>query len=135
MQLKFNLISNDNFNFIDKFSKRVEISTYGILAHGFLSGNYALSHKFDQTDRRHRLKEFKKDFLKKNQKKLIFLKKCANDLDLPLSSVCIAMTSNLIKNSNIIIGFKNTDQIIKNIDSLKIQLPKEMMNQYKKLFL
>jgi myo-inositol catabolism protein IolS len=135
LQLKFNLISNDNFNFINKFSKRVEISTYGILAHGFLTGKYNLNHKFDHTDRRHRLIEFKKDFLKKNRNKLNFLKKCANDLDLPLSSLCLAMTSNLIKNSNIIVGFKNTDQIIKNIDSLKTQLPKEIISQYKKLFL
>lgn len=134
-QLKFNLISNDNYKFIKKFSKKLEISTYGVLAHGFLSGKYTANHKFDKTDRRHRLIEFENNFLKKNKKKLIFLKKCANDLNLSLSSFCLAMTNNLLTNTNIIVGFKNTEQIKKNIDSFKITLPKEMISQYRKLFI
>lgn len=135
LQLKFNLLSNENFKFINKFSKKLEISTYGVLAHGLLTGKYQFNHKFDFDDRRHRLQEFKKNFLEKNNKKFNFLKKYSKELNLSLPTLCLAITNNLLPNSNMIIGFKNTEQIKKNIKSLNTNVPKKITSEYKKLFI
>ena len=71
-QLKFNLLTNKNYKFINEFSKKIDVSIYGILAHGLLTGKYSSNNKFNINDRRHRLKEFNKKFETKNKKKFYF---------------------------------------------------------------
>lgn len=134
-QLKFNLLTNNNYKFIDKFSKKIEVSVYGLLAHGFLTGKYSSNYKFDSSDRRHRLKEFDKKFVAVNKKKIWFLRKYAKELSLPLPTLCLAMTNQLLPKTNLIIGFKSMEQIKQNIKSFQTQLPKKIALEYKKLFI
>ena len=134
-QLKFNLLTNKNYKFINEFSKKIDVSIYGILAHGLLTGKYSSNNKFNINDRRHRLKEFNKKFETTNKKKILFLRKCADELDLPLSTLCIAITYQLLPKANLIIGFKNINQIKQNIESFQIKVPKEIISEYRKIFI
>lgn len=134
-QLKFNLLLNKNFKFINKISKQVDTSIYGVLAHGLLTGKYSPNHKFKKNDRRHRLKEFEKEYLRKNKKKFIFLNKISKEMNISLSNLSLALTFHLLPKTNIIIGFKNIDQIKQNIHATQLTLPNKIIKDYKKLFI
>ena len=100
-----------------------------------MTGKYSSNNKFNINDRRHRLKEFNKKFETTNKKKILFLRKCADELDLPLSTLCIAITYQLLPKANLIIGFKNINQIKQNIESFQIKVPKEIISEYRKIFI
>ncbi len=134
-QLKFNLLSNENYSFIKNLPNSTQTSLYGLLAHGLLSGKYFNKKKFFKNDRRHRLHDFSDNFLKKNRKKINFLKKYSAELDIDLPQFCLALSYNLLPNANLIVGFKNEKQIQKNLDAVKLKIPSYVIENYKYNFL
>ncbi len=98
-------------------------------------GNILIKKKFFKNDRRHRLHDFSDNFLKKNRKKINFLKKYSAELDIDLPQFCLALSYNLLPNANLIVGFKNEKQIQKNLDAVKLKIPSYVIENYKYNFL
>ena len=104
----------------------VNMLTYGPLHHGMLTGKYNLKSKFPKTDRRHRLIDFIGDHGEKNYTKVDIISKYAEILECDVKALAINMLFTFELDARIILGVKNIEQLNENLNSLELNIPKNI---------
>ncbi len=116
----------EDINFVSN-SLGVTPLTWGSLGQGILTGKYDINTKFDSTDRRSReiYVNFHGDKLKKNLEIVEQLKIIAKNHGKTIASTAIRFILDNIKDSVVIAGVKNQNQMLSNLEALDWSLTKE----------
>ena len=121
IQAPFNLAINNSkskklFNLAK--SKGLSIFSYGPLAQGLLSGKYDEKSKFGNNDRRHRLKEFSEDNVKKIKYILKAISSLAKKKNKLLAQIAIRWCIDSGFVNSAIVGIKSQEQYKINLKAL-----------------
>jgi len=125
IQAPYNLAINNSkskklFNLAKK--KGLSVFSYGPLAQGLLSGKYDQNSKFNNNDRRHRLKEFSKDNFKKSNNILKAISSLAQKKNKSLAQVAIRWCIDSGYINSAIVGIKSQKQYKINFKVLEWKL-------------
>lgn len=135
-QDEFSLANRDYETDIINMSESLDMTllTWGSLGQGVLTGKYNLNSKFSSDDRRSReiYKNFHGDKLIHNMQIVEVLKKVAVEVNKDPAAVAIRWILDYLRNSVVIAGVKNSNQLISNASALGWTLDKkyiELLNQ------
>ncbi len=109
--------------------------TWGSLGQGILSGKYDKNCKFESNDRRSReiYVNFYGKKLLKNLEIVEVLKEVAEEMNKPISAVAIRWIIDYLKDSVVMVGAKNSKQVLQNIEALNWSLTKEQIERLDKV--
>lgn len=109
--------------------KGILVSTYGVLNRGLLSGKYNYQSTFTESDRRSRLPDFKGEELEKRMRVLKRISDVARELSVSIPQVAIAWALQTPGVSAAILGIKNREQLLDNLQALTIRLSLEQYHR------
>ena len=114
-------------------SKGLSIFSYGPLAQGLLSGKYDGNSKFEENDRRHRLKEFSKENFKLYKNILIAISSLAEKKEKLMAQISIRWCIDSGYIYSTIVGIKNQEQYKINFKALEWKLTSEEWKYLEKI--
>lgn len=121
-QDEYSLACRKNENDMIELADKLELTpiTWGSLGQGILSGKYDKNSTFGADDRRSReiYVNFHGDKLLKNLEIVEVLKEIAEEVEKPVSAVAIRWILDYLKESAVIVGIKNSQQLQGNMKAL-----------------
>lgn len=130
-QDEYSLACRKNESDMIDLSEKLKLTpiTWGSLGQGILSGKYDKSSTFGSDDRRSReiYVNFHGDKLLKNLEIVEVLKDVAKEVGKPVPAVAIRWILDYLKESAVIVGIKNPQQLQGNMEALGWQLSKEQI--------
>lgn len=114
-------------------TKGLSIFSYGPLAQGLLSGKYDENSKFENNDRRHRLKEFSKDNFKKSKNILKAISLLAQKKNKSLAQIAIRWCIDSGYINSAIVGIKSLAQYKINFKVLEWKLTSQELKYLNKI--
>lgn len=136
-QDEYSLACRKNETDMLDLSKKLEITplTWGSLGQGILTGKYDKNTVFGSDDRRSReiYVNFHGEKLLKNLEIVEILKKIAENHNKSVSAVAIRFILDYLPNSAVLVGIKNKNQVIGNLDAMDWKLTENEINQLLKV--
>ncbi len=120
VQISCSLLEYDKMKPILEYCKsnKLNVFTYGALAHGLLTGKYNIKSTFSKNDRRHRLSLFKGTELEFNLKVVEKMEYLAKELNVTIPQIALKYLINKSEITSVIVGAKTPKQIKSNIESI-----------------
>lgn len=132
-QDEYSLACRKNESDMIELSQKLQLTpiTWGSLGQGILSGKYDKNSTFGADDRRSReiYVNFHGDKLLKNLEIVEVLKEIAKEVEKPVPAVAIRWILDYLKESAVIVGIKNQQQLQGNMEALGWQLSEEQITR------
>lgn len=123
VQNSYNLLDRHNETNIVNASKHgLSTQTYGPLAQGLLTGKFDENHRFDNTDRRHRLPLFSTGAYDLRKNALNALQTVSNEVNKTMAQTALRWLLDKTYVNTIIVGIKTSEQLVANLGSLDWKL-------------
>ena len=130
-QDEYSLACRKNESDMIELSEKLQLTpiTWGSLGQGILSGKYDKNSTFGVDDRRSReiYVNFHGDKLLKNLEIVEVLKDIAQEVNKPVPAVAIRWILDYLKDSAVIVGIKNPQQLYSNMEALGWKLSEEQI--------
>lgn len=132
-QDEYSLACRKNEEDMIRISEELKISplTWGSLGQGILTGKYDINSTFAQDDRRSRdiYVNFHGEKLKKNLEIVDCMRKISAENGKSVSAIAIRFILEYITNSVVLVGIKNSQQLLSNIECMGWQLTESQLEQ------
>lgn len=132
-QDEYSLACRKNESDMIELSQKLQLTpiTWGSLGQGILSGKYDKNSTFGADDRRSReiYVNFHGDKLLKNLEIVEVLKEIAKEVEKPVPAVAIRWILDYLKDSAVIVGIKNPQQLQGNMEALGWKLSEEQVTR------
>ena len=132
-QDEYSLACRKNESDMIELSEKLQLTpiTWGSLGQGILSGKYDKNSTFGADDRRSRdiYVNFHGDKLLKNLEIVEILKEIAKEVEKPIPAVAIRWILDYLKESAVIVGIKNQQQLYGNMEALGWQLSEKQIER------
>lgn len=132
-QDEYSLACRKNEKDILELSKELELSplTWGSLGQGILTGKYDINVKFESNDRRSRdiYVNFHGEKLKKNLEIVNVIREISEQTGKSIPSIAIRFILDNIKDSVVLAGVKNSNQLFSNIEAMDWNLSTEQIDE------
>ncbi|MGZ0874789.1 aldo/keto reductase [Priestia megaterium] len=130
-QDEYSLACRKNESDIVELSNELGLTplTWGSLGQGILTGKYDINVKFDSNDRRSRdtYVNFHGEKLRKNLEIVEYMSRISKEIGKSISAIAIRFILDYIKNSVVLVGVKNPEQLLLNIEATDWSLSNEQI--------
>jgi myo-inositol catabolism protein IolS len=130
-QDEYSLACRKNERDLIELSNDLELTplTWGSLGQGILTGKYYSDVKFESNDRRSRdiYVNFHGEKLKENLKIVNVMRDISIQTGKPIPAIAIRFILDFIKESVVLVGVKNPNQLLSNIEAMDWELSKEQI--------